>query len=174
MLSNLFKLISNHVEDEEMIANLYDLVCNYLGITNKTEKTSIPVLDTLKTSSRKLIALDFDGVLHNRVHGSHQDDSTIISNGPVPGAIDWLNTIVNDNRFFITIFSARSKVLGFEDALRTWFKENGMDQNTINKISICSTKPPAYLFIDDRAWKFSGKFPSSEELLKFRAWHEKQ
>jgi hypothetical protein len=66
----------------------------------------------------------------------------------------------------------RAKILGFAEALKEWFLKNGMDEKTVNKISISATKPLAFLFIDDRSWKFNGKFPRIDDLLTFKAWYE--
>lgn len=174
LLVEINKLVSRHVEDEEELGNIYDLICRYIGVTNKGEKSAVARLyDPNLTPKRKIIAIDFDGVIHSWVPGSYTGDSTEVHNPPVPGAIKWLSLLANDARFFVTIYSARSKILGFEEACRRWLKDNGMTQETINKISISVTKPPAFLFIDDRSWKFNGKFPNPDDLLTFKAWHEK-
>jgi hypothetical protein len=172
LLVEINKLVSRHVEDEEELANIYDLLCRHIEVTNKAEKTAVARLND-PGFKRKIIAIDFDGVIHSWVPGSYKGDSTEVHNPPIPGAIKWLSLLANDNRFFVTIYSARSKVLGFDEACRNWLRDNGMTQETINKISVSATKPPAFLFIDDRSWKFNGKFPNPDDILTFKAWHEK-
>jgi hypothetical protein len=172
LLAAINKLVSNNVQDEEGLANIYDLISRYLGITNKTEKSAVAFFNNLKREGRKIISLDFDGVLHKYVKGTYTGDSTIIPNPPVPGAIKWLSSIVSDGRFLVVIYSSRSKILGFEEALYEWLKLNGMEEDLIRKLAVCTTKPPAFLFIDDRNWRFNGKFPDAEAMLGFRAWHE--
>jgi hypothetical protein len=179
-LQAINRLIANNVEDEETLANIYDLVCRYIGKPNKTEKSSTALLNNISlfnmnnVNKRKIIAVDFDGVVHQYVAGSYSGDSTIIPNPPVPGAIEWLENIVDDDRFFVVIFSSRSKIIGFEQALYEWFKENGLKQEAVNKITISATKPPAFLFIDDRNWRFNGKFPNPDTIAAFKAWHEEK
>jgi hypothetical protein len=172
LLTSITKLIANNVEDEEDLGNIYDLVSRYIGITNKAEKSSVVLFNNLKRSKRRLISIDFDGVLHQYIKGTYHGDSTVISNPPVEGALEWLDGIVNDGRFFVVIYSSRSKILGFEESLSKWFLDNGMKKETINKIAITATKPPAFVFIDDRNWRFNGKFPSADAILSFKAWHE--
>jgi hypothetical protein len=174
LLTAINKLVANNVQDEENLANIYDLISRYLGITNKTEKSSVAILNNLNKTDRKIISIDFDGVIHDYVKGSYNGDSTVIPNSPVPGAIKWLSSLINDGRFFVVIYSARSKVLGFEEALYDWLKLNGLEEELIHKIAVCTTKPPAFLFIDDRNWRFNGKFPSVKDILSFKAWHEEE
>jgi hypothetical protein len=151
---------------------MYDLLCRHFHITNKGEKTAI--MHTQNSSdARKLIAIDFDGVLHSCINNSYKGEALKIDNPPVPDSIKWLTALVNDSRFFVTIYSCRSKVLGFEKALHEWLLKNGMEQKDINKISVSVTKPDAFLFIDDRNWKFNGKFPRIDDLLTFKSWSEK-
>jgi hypothetical protein len=150
LISNITKIISHHVNDEGELGDIYDLVCRHIGLVNKAEKSSVQKLNAEKESERKLIAVDFDGVIHEWVEGSYKGDATDLCNPPVNGAISWLSSMVNDGRFFITIYSSRSKILGFEDALRKWLADWGMDQEVINKISISVTKPFAFVYIDDR------------------------
>jgi hypothetical protein len=173
LVSIITKLISTHAEDENALGDIYDIVCRYLGIVNKAEKTSASKFSGgNKETQRKIIAVDFDGVIGSWVDGSYSGDSTVLSNPPVKGAIEWLSSLLNDERFFVTIYSSRSKILGFEDALRKWLKDNGMGQEDINKLSVSATKPFAFIFIDDRSWRFNGKFPSALDLLSFKAWYE--
>jgi hypothetical protein len=173
LLSQINKLIANHVQDEEQLGDIYDLLCRHIGVINKAEKTAVTKLDPDKNEiKRKIIAVDFDGVIHSWVAGTYKGIATELLNPPVPGALEWLTNLVNDDRFFVTIYSVRSKVLGFEEALRQWFLDNGMETEVINKISVSVTKPYAFLYIDDRSWKFNGKFPSANELLSFKTWYE--
>lgn len=178
LLSKINKLIAHHVVDEVELGNIYDLLCRHIGIPNKTERKAAGRFENPRNDpNRKLIAVDFDGVIHTLKKEDKPLYSTSFSpteflNPPIPHAIEWLKALANDGRFYVTIYSVRSKVLGFDEALRSWLLKNGMDEKTINKISISSTKPAAFLFIDDRSWKFNGKFPRLDDLLTFKAWWE--
>jgi hypothetical protein len=72
----------------------------------------------------------------------------------------------------VTIYSVRAKILGFTKSLQEWLTKYGMDSKTLNKITVSSTKPLAFIFIDDRSWKFNGKFPRIDDLLTFGVWHD--
>jgi hypothetical protein len=182
LLSKINKLIAHHVNDEEELGDIYDLLCRHLGLTNKAEQTAITRFNNDKIdNNRKIIAINFDGVIHD-THGNEGDKTTgndTLYNGisipynPVKGAINWLSLLANDERFFVTIYSSRSKILGFSEACKAWFQTHGMEKEIINKISFSVTKPQAFLFIDDRSWKFNGKFPLPDDLLTFKAWYEK-
>lgn len=177
LLSQINKLVLNHANDEDELSDVYDLLCRHFGLTNKAEKTAVARLTENSSNkdhvSRKIIAVDFDGVIHSWEAGSYKGDSTKFNNCPVLGAIEWLSNAVNDGRFLITIYSSRSKVLGFEAAMHNWLSNNGMKTEDIQKISISVTKPPAFVYIDDRAWKFNGKFPKLDDLIEFKTWYEK-
>jgi hypothetical protein len=176
LLSKINKLITKNLHDEGELGDIYELISRYYGVTNKAEQTASVRLNNpaiKEDNNRKLIAIDFDGVIHSWIDGSYKGDATVFDNPPVPGAIKWLTVMVNDNRFFITIYSSRSKILGFEQALYEWLYKNGMKKEDINKLSVSVTKPIAFLFIDDRSWKFNGKFPNPSDLLTFKAWYEK-
>jgi hypothetical protein len=166
-----------HLKDEGDLGDIYELICRYYGVTNKAEQTASVRLNNSAMNGdnggRKLIVLDFDGVIHSWVEGSYKGDATVLDNPPVPGAIKWLTLMVNDNRFFVTIYSSRTKILGFEKALYEWLHKNGMKKEDINKLSVSVTKPSGFLFIDDRSWKFNGRFPNPDDLLTFKTWYEK-
>jgi hypothetical protein len=165
------------VVDEEELGNIYDLLCRHIGVPNKADKISDARFNNQKQApSRKIIAVNFDGVIYTVRDGDYlnqYNDATVLLNSPIPNAITWLSALANDSRFYVTIYSVRAKILGFTDALKEWLIHNGMDQNTINKISVSATRPNAFLFIDDRSWKFNGKFPRIDDLLTFKAWYEK-
>jgi hypothetical protein len=174
LLSKITKLIAKHAQDENDLIAIHNLICNYFNIANPIEKKAIVrYLNTQSTKSpRKLIAIDFDGVLYSVEKDDKETDLTILKNPPVSGAIKWLTAMVNDNRFFVTIYSRRAGILGFEEALHKWLLDNKMDKDLINKLTISITKPMAFLVIDTQCWKFNGKFPRPDDLLTFKTWYE--
>jgi predicted phosphatase len=54
--------------------------------------------------------------------------------------------------------------------MEQWLRVHGLEKQRINKISITSKKPPAVVYLDDRAILFTGKFPSPEEIKNFKTW----
>lgn len=102
---------------------------------------------------RGTIAVDFDGVLHDYLQvqwvAMH-----VISGPPIPGAIEWLRDIAS--HFDVVIFTCRGRTWRGRRAVRRWLEQNGFNARAT---SITDRKPIASLYIDDRAWKFSGSFP---------------
>lgn len=115
----------------------------------------------------KKICVDFDGVIHSYTSGWR--GAEIIPDPPVPGAIDWLRSLIADERLYVMIYSSRSKEPGAIEAMRTWLQTNGLDTNGL---AFPVEKPGAFLTIDDRAICFRGKFPSKEEIHNFKTWME--
>lgn len=119
--------------------------------------------------AKKTICVDFDGVIHSYDSGWKGHD--VVSDGPVPGAIDWLKRAV---LFFdIQIYSSRSKEHEGIQAMRNWLLENGLSMELLNEIKFPTQKPAAFLTIDDRAICFEGTFPTFEEINSFRPWNKR-
>ena len=136
-----------------------------------------------------ILCLDFDGVLHSYVSGWHGPRT--ISDSPVPGAIDWLRSLLTDAKgvcamaprynmaprykdFDVQVFSSRSRYIGGRRAMRKWlgqqFEDHGYYRQLVELIKFPSKKPPAHLMIDDRAICFRGWFPNAATMLKFKPW----
>lgn len=96
------------------------------------------------------VAIDFDGVLAD-YHGwqgmEHLDP-------PIPGAAEFLWR-VKWAGYDIVIFSTRGA--DRPEAIRAWLRENGAPDN----IQITNIKPPALVYIDDRAHRFDGDWESA-------------
>jgi 5'(3')-deoxyribonucleotidase len=101
----------------------------------------------------KILAIDFDGVLHNANKG--WGDGTCYGD-PLPGAIDAIKEL--SKKYKIIIFTAKAKsdrplVNGKTGAMlvREWF----IKYDILNYISgITSEKPRAELYIDDNGYRF--------------------
>lgn len=134
-----------------------------------------------------ILCIDFDGVLHSYING--WQGARRISDPPVPGAIDWLRSLLSDTEcvcamapryleFDVQIYSSRSKYFGGRRAIKKWlekeFEKSGYYKQLVELIKFPSKKPSAHLFIDDRAFTFKGKFPSVEEMKKFKPWNKKR
>ena len=116
---------------------------------------------------RKIILIDFDGVIHS--YDSGWKGATIISDPPVYGAINWLRRICADERFTPMIYSSRSKEPGGKTAMREWLAKHGFEED----IEMPTTKPPAFLTIDDRAIRFDGMFPDLDAIDAFLPWNKR-
>jgi hypothetical protein len=115
---------------------------------------------------RKTLAIDFDGVLH--AYTSGWQGPTTIADPPVEGALEWLTQVAE--LFDLAIFSARSAQPGAIDAMRAWLRANGLPERVLSRLRFPVSKPPAELYLDDRAWRFEGRFPSLDELADLEPW----
>lgn len=137
---------------------------------------------------RKVVAIDFDGVIHRHVAPwtvPHE-----INDGPVEGVFDFLGQVICE--FDIAVFSARAADSQARWAIADWLVEHWsaaqlerwqrferLDEvvfaterqsKRLARIVITARKPHAFLYIDDRGWRFEGTtFPSMDELRAFAA-----
>ncbi len=128
--------------------------------------------------SKPILCLDFDGVIHSYTSG--WKGAGIVSDPPVPGAIDFLREAVK--HFEVHIFSSRSNQDGGGPAMRTWLGDNIIavepdiimqDPPWFASIKWPTYKPPAMVTLDDRAITFTGVWPSIEDLKNFKPWNKK-
>lgn len=113
-------------------------------------------------TTRKVVAIDFDGVIHNANQG--WGDGTCYGD-PLPGAIESIKSLAE--KYDIVIFTAKAKpdrpvVNGKTGAMlvREWFIKHGI-MDCIK--SITSEKPRAELYIDDNGYRFE----NWNDTLKF-------
>lgn len=128
-------------------------------------------------SRKKLISLDFDGVIHS--YTSKWTAAHEIHDPPVTGAIEFLTFLVDE--FEVAIFSTRNTHPGAIPAMKAWLLTylteyyGGVEdyaKDTLDKISFPLTKPPASVGLDDRIILFEGEFPSIERLKTFKPWNK--
>ena len=121
-----------------------------------------------------IICIDFDGVLHWYREG--WKGATNVYDPPVPGAIQWLRTLIQDEELIPMIYSSRSKEQGAVEAMKTWLIEWGLLPQELEKLAFPVSKPAAFLTIDDRAICFQGEFIdiTPEQIKSFRPWYKKE
>ena len=150
-------------------------------------------------SMKKILCLDFDGVIHSYTSG--WKGARTIPDPPIPGALEFLVRALE--HFQVAILSSRSHQLGGRYAMKRWLRkhliEAGQDcaatpewwqrqmsktafadpwddevayatSKIIKQIQWPKHKPPATLSIDDRAMRFSGVWPSFEAIQKFKPY----
>jgi hypothetical protein len=127
---------------------------------------------------KKLISIDFDGVLNSYTSGWTGPGDT--PDAPVPGAMRFLADLVDDPRFDAVIYSSRCASEEGVLAIRQW-----LDRHLVaelgehaghyvgNRIRVAASKPPAFVHIDDRAICFDGTWPSLDEIDGFVPWNKK-
>lgn len=120
--------------------------------------------------SKPILCLDFDGVCHSYISGWRGAD--IIPDPPVDGLFDFLLDV--EEFFEIYIFSTRSLQDGGIEAMAQWFEEwrQELDKPPLKPLHFPVEKPPALVYIDDRAITFTGKWPDIEFLKNFKPWNK--
>lgn len=118
---------------------------------------------------KKTVVFDFDGVIHSYTSG--WKGATVIPDPPVEGIGDALKEIKGAG-YEVVIVSTRCSTQDGVDAINLWLYQNGLAQYVD---SVCKEKPPAIVYIDDRAICFDGH---PENLLRridmFRPWYHKE
>jgi hypothetical protein len=97
------------------------------------------------------VAVDFDGVLHQR-SGRFSDQ---VTGDPVPGAADGLRRLAE--RYDVVIFTARTAL----DPVRQWLTDHGM-----GGFEVTHQKPPAEFYIDDHGLHFTTWSEVESRLLE--------
>lgn len=120
-------------------------------------------------SNRPILCLDFDGVIHSYTSGWQGAD--IVSDAPVPGAIDFLREAVK--HFDVQVYSSRSHQAGGINAMQIWLALRSDDDTLVDAIGWPDHKPAAFLTIDDRALMFDGTWPDIEALKAFKPWNKR-
>jgi hypothetical protein len=122
-----------------------------------------------KRVAKKTIVVDFDGVLHS--YASGWKGATVVPDGPVEGAFEWLTAAVE--RFDIAIYSSRSREKGGIEAMRDWLAREGLAERVLEQLKFPRTKVPAHVYLDDRGWRFEGTFPELDALDAFQPWFKR-
>lgn len=120
------------------------------------------------TGKKYTVAVDFDGVLHSYITPWVSAD--VIPDPPVEGAIEWLNEISKD--FVVVIHTTRGATLAGRIAVRKYLEEHGFKEGHI--VEVTNVKQPALVYVDDRAWRFEGRFPDRQEIHNARPWNKQK
>lgn len=114
---------------------------------------------------KKTVVFDFDGVIHSYTSGWQGEAN--IPDPPVPGIKEAIEEI-REAGYEVVVLSTRTSTLEGCKAVYSW-----LEYYEIEVDKVCSKKPPAIVYIDDRAICFDGK---PEELLDkietFRPWNK--
>lgn len=147
-------------------------------------------------SKRYTVAVDFDGVLHSYV--SPWKNAWTIPDPPVPGAIEWLSQMVE--KFDVAVFSTRNRSFFGRWAMKSWLRRHTYNHyadlaygagrhwthldteeeawraavGTIARFKFPKHKPAALIYVDDRAYRFEGHFPTADEIHRARPWNKEK
>jgi len=126
-------------------------------------------------STKPILCLDFDGVLHAYTSGWQGVD--VVADGPLPGAMRFLYKAVDV--FDVHVHSSRSREPSgreaMENAIIQWLADElplPVAAKTLMGLTFPSFKPPAMVTLDDRAVTFTGTFPDPVDLLTFTPWNK--
>lgn len=129
---------------------------------------------------KPLSSVDLDGCVH--LYSSLWTDACTISDGATPGFFEWAYRA--QEHFRLAIYSSRSKEPGAIPAMQAWIKREhaawlaaqpaSYDPGEL-EVSFPSSKPAAFLSIDDRALTFTGNWGDfyPQALLAFQPWNKK-
>ena len=123
------------------------------------------------SSDDDVISVDFDGVLNS--YKTKWNAAGDIPDEPVPGAIEWLHGILQ--RFNVVIHTVRANIRGADESIFEWLLKNGLPPADLDRITVSAEKPNAWIFLDDRAWRFEGpgSFPTVEQIEAFTPWNKR-
>lgn len=135
-----------------------------------------------KIKGRPTICVDFDGVIHS--YTSPWTKETEIHDPPVPGAMEFLRRCTD--HFTVCVLSTRSRNPLAVHAMQGWMIDHWRPgepdgdaaaeefNRWFSKIEFPTEKPPAILYIDDRAMLFTGSWPTVEEIQNFIPWNKRR
>lgn len=110
---------------------------------------------------RDTIAIDFDGVLHSYI--SARQGPGAMQDPPMPGAMEFIAAVL-DAGYAVVVFSTRAATNETREAMRRYLVRHGLAAERAQAVYITNLKPKAQLYIDDRGYRFTGAWPTLEEL----------
>ena len=117
------------------------------------------------TTPRPTVVFDFDGVIHS--YASGWKGETEIPDPPVPGIAEAIKEISKDYR--VVVVSTRCTTQAGILATANYLAEHGI----FGVSDITAEKPPALVYIDDRAICFDGKAEKlCEKIKNFKPWYQ--
>lgn len=127
------------------------------------------------TTNRRILALDFDGVVHSYEKGWQGGG---IYGHVTDGFFEWAEIAAQD--FQLVIYSSRSSTAEGRATMERWLTDefaNWCERNDrvpLLGLTFAEHKPPAFLTIDDRAICFRGNWNAWElkpdVIDMFRPW----
>lgn len=113
-----------------------------------TRPTPVEMLEPLGIEPTvKTVCLDFDGVIHSYRSGWKGESS--IPDPPIHGVREAIAQL--RKRYRVVIHSARSATDEGAEAIRGWLSRHDIEVD-----DVCAHKPPAFVYVDDRAIAFTG------------------
>lgn len=116
--------------------------------------------------NKPTVVFDFDGVIHS--YKSGWKGELCIPDPPVDGIKEAIDEI-REAGYEVCVVSTRCNYQNGIEAIENYLAENGIRVDRIT-----AEKPPAIVYIDDRAICFNGKPETLLETIKnFQPWYKK-
>lgn len=121
---------------------------------------------------RRELSVDFDGVIHSAT--SPWEGSGVIQDPPVEGAIEFL--VEAATHFNIVVCSCRAGSPEGRDAILEWLTRHWPEDSKplLWNVTVTNVKPWAVMYIDDKGYRFEGKFPTIEEIKNSKTWNRER
>lgn len=117
--------------------------------------------------TKKTIAIDFDGVLAEYdqwVSAEHYGK-------PHPDAMFNLRRYIEAG-YDVVIFTTRGETREGRLGVKNWLTRYGLQEKYVEAIKVTNQKVPALFYLDDRAWRFEGRFPEVSEIENHKVWYK--
>lgn len=113
--------------------------------------------------SGRVLALDFDGVLH-----THPYNGGVMPGQPHPGAQDFVHSMVRSG-WSVIVHSARSDSAASRSVIQRWLQIHGFPA-----LYVTNRKPQGTaVYLDDRAMRFNGTWPTPTQVDSYATpWHQ--
>lgn len=114
---------------------------------------------------KKTVVFDFDGVIHSYTSG--WQGKCVIADKPVDGIAEAITDIRNAG-YEVVVVSTRCRTSWGRKAVEEWLKVNGIEVDGVQM-----EKPPAVVYVDDRAICFDGKVEGLlDKIENFVPWYQ--
>ena len=115
---------------------------------------------------KKTVVFDFDGVIHSYTSG--WKGFNIIPDPPVRDIKECIDNIRKEG-YEVVVVSTRCQYVGGIEAIKFWLEEHNIEVDRV-----MADKPPAIVYIDDRAICFDGKADTLlDKINNFKPWYMK-
>ena len=121
---------------------------------------------TNKGEAKPTICLDFDGVVnwYRPETRPKEYNHAIINDVPVPGVWNAIREL--RKKYRVVVYSVRCSESKGVIAISNW-----LWRHQIQVDDICSTKPPAMIYVDDRGVQFRGDWHKTlKDIEEFSTW----
>lgn len=113
----------------------------------------------------KIICLDFDGVINYYKGWRNEGFAVILDKCTVKGAKKAIEEL--RKKHLVVVHSTRCSHRGGKKAIKEW-----LENHSIKVDKVCTNKPLADIYIDDRAIGFDGDWKKAlKKVEKFKQWY---